>query len=171
MENSLFKHNLKYLTQNLYDLCDFTVSAEVPETETNEYGAGTYTVNNLKVITRTAKVTPKKIGQFVAIWQRDENGITQPQHIEGNFDLMVINCQTATNFGQFTFPKSALTKHNIISTPTKRGKNGIRVYPPWDEAINQQAVKTQAWQLQYFLHISPTTNSDRAKKFYTQQGK
>lgn len=167
MENSLFNQNLKYLTHNLYDLCGFTVGAEVPETETNEYGAGTYTVNNLKVITRTAKVTPKKVGQFVAIWQRDENGITQPQHVEGDFDQLVINCQTNNNFGQFIFPKTALAKHNIISTPTKRGKNGIRVYPAWDDAINKQAVKTQAWQLQYFLPISPITSSERAKQLYT----
>ncbi|MGL1919416.1 MAG: MepB family protein [Hyphomicrobiales bacterium] len=166
MGNILFEQNLKHLTKNLFELCGYNVATPLIDAESSEYGAGTYIVNNRKIITRTAKITPKKVGQFVAIWQRDKNGITQPQHIEGEFDLMIINCQNGTQFGQFIFPKSALAKYGIIATETKRGKNGMRVYPPWDVAINKQAIKTQTWQLNYFLDISNNVDITRAQQLY-----
>lgn len=152
---------------NVYTKCGFAYTAPIADTESTEYQACTYKVNNLRIIARTAKITPKKVGQFVAIWQRDENGITQPQHIDDNFDLLIINCQDGKNHGQFVFPKPALAKNNIISTPTKRGKNGIRVYPPWAKPTNNQAVKTQAWQLQYFLNLTKAPNPELAKTLYT----
>ena len=167
--NSTFYQNLKLAQKYIYEPCDFTISQAAADKESDEYGAGTYKLNNIRVITRTAKITPKKIGQFVAIWQRDDDGITQPQHVDGEFDLMVINCQDGDRFGQFVFPKAALAKHGIISTSNKRGKNGIRVYPVWDKAVNKQAMKTQAWQLGYFLVVDENSDLKRAKRLHSEQ--
>ncbi|PCI87974.1 MAG: MepB family protein [Hyphomicrobiales bacterium] len=166
---TIFSQNLSFIQKQLYQPLNFTISHATKDKESNEYGAGTYKLNQLTIITRTAKITPKKIGQFVAIWQRDQQGITQPQHIDDKFDLLVINCANGDKFGQFVFPKTALAKHGIISTTQKRGKNGIRVYPSWDKAINKQAVKTQNWQLGYFLEFSLEIDLGRAKQLYSEQ--
>lgn len=165
----MFTQNLNLVQKNLYIPCGFKLSVTSADAESSEYGAGTYKLNGLKIITRTAKITPKKIGQFVAIWQRDQNGITQPQHIDDEFDLLVINCADGDKFGQFIFPKTALAKHGIISTVQKHGKNGIRIYPPWNKAINQQAIKTQNWQSNYFLKMTGKIDLDRAKQLYSEQ--
>ena len=45
--------------------------------ESTEYNACSYTVNGQKIIERTAKITPKKIGQFVTCWKRNIDGITE----------------------------------------------------------------------------------------------
>ncbi len=103
-----------------------------------------------KTIERTSKITPKKIGQFVSIWKRNEDGLTIPFDESDDFDFMIINCYFNEKIGKFIFPKSILIEQNIISIRNKGGKRGIRVYPPWDRAINKQAMKTQAWQVVYW---------------------
>lgn len=106
------------------------------------------------IIIQNARITPKKIGQFVSIWKRNEAGKTQPYTEDDDFDSMIINCKRGENSGVFTFPKSVLINQNIISTKIKTGKMGMRVYPSWDTATNKQAMSTQKWQLEYFIKIS-----------------
>lgn len=103
-----------------------------------------------KTIHRTANITPKKIGQFVSIWKRNQEGITVPYEISDDFDFMIISTKKDNKAGQFIFPKAALLEQGIISTENKEGKRGIRVYPPWDTPENKQAIKTQAWQVVYW---------------------
>lgn len=45
----------------------------------------------------------------------------------------------------------------------------MRVYPPWDKAINRQAQKTQKWQIDYFLEIPKNSETDliRAQTLYS----
>ena len=45
----------------------------------------------------------------------------------------------------------------------------MRVYPPWDNMLNKQAIKTQNWQIKYFLTIKNdnSTNLDLTKKLLT----
>ena len=65
------------------------------------------------------------------------------------------------------FPKQVLVAKNIVSNKLKEGKRGFRVYPPWDEAKNKQAITTQKWQLNYFLSIkSDTINLEKAKEIF-----
>jgi hypothetical protein len=61
----------------------------------------------------------------------------------------------------------------IITRNNKDGKRGIRVYPPWDIAINKQAEKTQLWQTKYFLTIKKdnSTDLDLTRKLFTQTDK
>ncbi|OKP96486.1 MepB family protein [Paenibacillus sp. P46E] len=57
-------------------------------------------------------------------------------------------------FGQFVFPKDILLKQNILRSASTKGKMAIRVYPSWDSPSSKQAMKTQKWQLPYFVDMS-----------------
>ena len=50
----------------------------------------------------------------------------------------------------------------IFSQNKKQGKRGIRVYPPWDKTENNQARKTQAWQIKYFLSLNAENSTTKA---------
>ena len=119
-------------------------------------------VNEARIIFREAKITPKKIGHFVSVWRRNELGVTQPYELTDEFDFYIIKCQSGNKIGQFVFPKDELAKREIVTTKESEGKRGFRVYPPWDKAENKQAIKTQAWQLNYFHHIDSEIDLKKA---------
>jgi hypothetical protein len=132
---------------------DNAITNIVNSPESKEYDACTFTIKSKKIIYRTAKITPTKVGQFVTIWKRNKLGITEPFTNADKFDFIIISCKSKNNFGQFIFPKSILIKNGIVTTVNKDGKRGIRVYPSWDKTINPQAIKSQAWQLLYFIKM------------------
>ncbi|WP_017257459.1 MepB family protein [Pedobacter arcticus] len=125
--------------------------------ESKEYSACCFKIKEQTIEFRTSKITPKKVGQFVAIWKRNAEGITQPFDEKDNFDYFIIACETEKRFGAFVFPKSVLVEKKIIAINGFGGKRGIRVYPTWDVANNPQSKKTQAWQCQYFME-QPSPN-------------
>ncbi|TCC91999.1 hypothetical protein EZ428_09690 [Pedobacter frigiditerrae] len=139
--------------REFYNKFEFDFSNLKTEKESVEYDACTFQLNGKSIIHRSSKITPTKTGQFVTIWNRNENGQTEPFHINDNFDLIIISSRNGDLFGQFIFPKSVLIKKGIISSDKKQGKRGIRVYPTWDLTINKQAQKTQQWQTEYFVEI------------------
>jgi len=118
--------------------------------ESSQYKACSYTINGMNIIERTAKITPKKMGQYVTCWTRNIDGITSPYNEVDYIDFFIIKVSSNKNKGWFKFPKTALIKHGILSTATKDGKRGFRVYPIWDTPVSKQAKKTQDWQLPYF---------------------
>ncbi|RKR06476.1 hypothetical protein CLV91_3331 [Maribacter vaceletii] len=124
------------------------------EKESLEYEACTYNLNFFKVISRKAKVTPKKNGQFVTVWKRNQENITTPFNYEDDFDFIIIYCKKGENTGVFIFPKQILIQEKIISTNKRDGKRGFRVYPSWDTPTNLTAQNTQNWQLNYHIKLS-----------------
>jgi hypothetical protein len=156
-------HNAKTL---VYDKCDFNFGELIVEDESQEYGACTFRLNGLKIKFRISKITPTKTGQFVTIWKRNKEGITQPFDLTDEIDFVIISSQNGNDFGQFIFPKPVLLDKGIMTGKNKEGKSGIRVYPPWDTVTNKQAEKTQLWQTKYFLTInsSDKTNLNLAKQ-------
>lgn len=128
------------------------------ELESSEYGACRFFINNCNVLFRTAKITPTKIGQFVTLWKRIDEGPIQPFDSFDPLDLFLISVRKENYSGVFIFPKSVLISKGIVSDK-KEGKRAIRVYPSWDITTNKQAQKTQKWQLEYFLEI-PQESSD-----------
>nr|WP_255509225.1 MepB family protein [Flavobacterium sp. J27] len=118
-----------------------------------DYGACTFELNDKKIQHRVAKITPTKVGQFVTIWKRNQQGITEPYHVTDALDFIFITTIENEKIGQFIFPKSVLAENAIISSDQKEGKRGIRVYPPWGEVTSKQALKTQSWQTKYFVTI------------------
>jgi len=143
---------------------DLEISQVVVEPESSEYGSCTFILNNLKILFRTAKITPTKTGQFVTLWKRINQGLIQPFDNTDPIDLFMISVRKDNHFGLFVFPKEVLITKEIVSDK-KEGKRAIRVYPPWDVTTSKQAQKTQKWQLDYFLEIPKNQifDTNRAK--------
>lgn len=158
--------SLKSIQNNIYNKCGLALSDFKTESESKEYDACQFKLNGLDVISRSAKVTPKKAGQFVTFWNRNGNGPIEPFHESDPIDFFVVNIQAEDKFGQFVFPKSELIKKGVISTTKKEGKRAIRVYPIWDIAKSKQAIRTQKWQLDYFYEIGEATDLEKVKGLY-----
>ncbi|MGL4583572.1 MAG: MepB family protein [Flavobacterium sp.] len=132
---------------------DTTISSVQMMSEKNEYRACSFILRDKRIIYREAKVTPKKIGLFVAIWQRNAVGVTEPYHADDEFDYMMIGVKTDTDTGYFLYPKAVLVNLGIISTETKEGKRGMRIYPKIEDGMNKQALKTYQSQVPFFYKV------------------
>ncbi|GLF92388.1 mep operon protein MepB [Bacillus safensis] len=152
-----FYNVLTYVNKMFYEPNHLSLKAVREEVQNSDYGAGLFQLNSKSIRFRVAKITPTKIGQFVAFWEKDEENKNQPFSYEKATDLLVINTFTSGNdFGQFVFPKEVLVKHNILKTDTTKGKMAIRVYPSWENPASKQAIETQKWQLEYFVGMNNT---------------
>ncbi len=167
---NLFHGDLKIAKELVYDKCGFDLTDLKLNSESVEYGACSFRLNGKAIQHRVSKITPTKTGQFVTIWKRNKDGITEPFDISDDIDFIVITSKIGDNFGQFVFPKSVLVDKGIITRNGKEGKRGIRVYPPWDIVTNKQAEKTQGWQTKYFLTIKnhDSTDLNLTKKLFTR---
>lgn len=119
----------------------------------NEYDSCELEIKNYKIIYRTAKITPKKPGAFVAIWKKDPSNRNIPFAMEDDLTHMVIYVEENHNKGVFIFTKQDLAALQIISHPTSKGKMGIRLYPIWSENLNPQASKSKDKQSPFFYII------------------
>lgn len=155
-----FHNDLKLAKELVYDKCGFDFTNAILYKESLEYGACTFELNGKKIQYRVAKITPTKTGQFVTIWKRNKEEITTPFDVSDPIYFIIISARKDDNFGQFIFPKSVLFKEGILSGNNKKGKRGIRVYAPWDLTENKQAIKTQQWQIAYFLEIKDNNSID-----------
>ena len=162
--------NLKTIKDNIYKPLGFELTHFNLEKESQEYGACTFQLNGLQILSRNAKVTPTKIGQFVTLWKRLNNGPIQPFDASDNIDFVVVNVRSENQIGQFVFPEKLLLEKGVFTKPSKEGKRAIRLYPLWDKPTSKQALKTQQWQLDCFLAIDEGGKTDiqRAKKLYSK---
>jgi hypothetical protein len=160
---TILHQDLAGIKSLLYDPCGFKCSQLIKETESAEYGAYTFQLNDFFIRFRVAKITPTKTGQFVTLWKRIGNKPIQPYDISDQIDFFVVSTRKDNYFGQFVFPKVVLHEQGILSVNGKGGKRAIRVYPPWDNDLNKQAQKTQRWQINYFLEIPQDNKIDYAR--------
>ena len=168
LEDSVFlSKNLSIAKELVYDICGFTFSELQPETESQDYEALDFKIDNRPVKFRSAKITPTKTGQFVTLWKRNKSSVIEPFDYSDSIDFVIVSVQKENLLGQFVFPKDVLLKKGIFTTETKEGIRATRVYPPWDETTSKQAQKTQQWQLNYFYEISPNTDLSTFKKLFT----
>lgn len=156
---SLFHRDFKMAKELVYDKCGFELANLKIHLESTAYGACSFKLEGKTIQFRVSKITPAKIGQFVTIWKRNKDGITEPFNVLDDLDFIIITSKSGDNFGQFIFPKSVLADKGIIAGNGKEGKRGIRVYPPWDIATSIQAEKTQSWQIRYFLNMNKDDTS------------
>jgi hypothetical protein len=147
----------------VYEANGFTCSPPVPEPESAEYAAYELTLNGSAIRFRAAKITPTKLGQFVTVWKRSKSGPIRPFDTSDCVDFFVISTRDGAHFGQFVFPQRVLCEHDIVSSNAAGGKRAFRVYPPWVTPTSRQAQRTQAWQLDYFLHIHEDDLIDPAR--------
>ncbi|WP_366139784.1 MepB family protein [uncultured Winogradskyella sp.] len=158
--------NLNQIKTEIYDKCSLEISDFKIEAESKEYDACRFQLNGLNILNRNAKITPKKVGQFVTFWKRNENGPIEPFDENDQIDFYTVNVRTENEFGQFVFPKSVLIRKGIISTEKKEGKRAFRVYPNWDIPKSKQAERTQKWQLNYFYQINVSTDLQKVTELY-----
>jgi hypothetical protein len=151
--------NLNKIKTEVYDKIELEISDFKIERESEEYDACQFKLNGRNIISRKAKITPKKVGQFVTFWKRNENGLIEPFNETDQIDFYAVIVRTENEFGQFVFPKSVLIIKGIISTERKEGKRAFRVYPNWDIVKNKQAERTQKWQLDYLYLFRSTVIS------------
>lgn len=164
MDNNMMRKNPNPAT--IYNPLNLLISNLKIEVESKEYNACRYTFNGLKIISRSAKITPKKLGQFVTFWKRSGNGPIEPFEESDDFDFFVVNIRFEEKFGQFVFPKAVLIKKGIISTDKKEGKRAFRVYPSWDVVESKQAMQSQKWQLEFFREIDDNADLEQVLKLY-----
>jgi hypothetical protein len=157
--SSCYHHDLKLANELAYAPSGMKLESMKLESESQEYGATTFTVMNKKIKFRVAKITPTKVGHFVAIWKR-ENGITKPHDIEDPYDFFVISALDKDDFGQFIFNKSALLENKLITSESTAGKRGVRLYPSWVKAPSKQSKKSQELQCKSFIEIDCCNSED-----------
>jgi len=164
-----FRHDLKIAQEMVYDPCGFEFKNLSLNAESTEYGACSFELDGKKIQYRVSKITPTKNGQFVTLWKRNQEGITEPFDINDEIDFIIVTTRSGDNFGQFIFPRFVLAEKGIISQNNKSGKRGFRVYPPWDAPKSRQAETTQNWQLHYFLTLKTDGSTDLGlvKKLFT----
>ncbi|MDD2984350.1 MAG: MepB family protein [Crocinitomicaceae bacterium] len=158
--------NLIQIKAEIFDACGFQFSDFQIEEESREYDACQFRINGLHVISRTAKITPKKAGQFVTFWKRNKQGPIEPFHFADDIDFFVVNVRFENRFGQFVFPKSILVQKGIISIEKKEGKRAFRVYPIWDVVESKQALQSQKWQTNYFFELDASPDLEKIKGAY-----
>lgn len=147
----------------IFKPCGLALSCFKAELESQEYYASNFQINGLKVKFRKAKITPTKTGQFVTIWKRNKNGITEPFDFKDDFDFVLIYLISENKSGIMFFPKGTLADKGIIKYNEIKGKCGIRVYAPWDKTMSKQAQLTQLWQAKHFIDLSTSNKIDFVK--------
>lgn len=162
-------NNLNQIKTVIYDKCGFEISNFKLEPESTAYDACRFKLNRQHIISRSAKITPKKVGQFLTFWKRNANGFIEPFEEVDLFDFFIVNVRIENWFGQFVFPKSILIKKGIISTEKKEGKRAFRVYPNWDIVKNKQAQQTQKWQLDYFYEVNVSSDLEKVVRLYNKK--
>ena len=164
-----FNKSLSYVCKKIYEPAGFVVQSMEEEKQNEKYGAGIFRLSATSIRFRVAKITPNKIGQFVAIWEKDDNNKNQPFSFDESPDFLVVTTfNNDEHFGQFIFPKTLLLEKGIVSGKHSKGKMGIRVYPDWDQPNNEQALNTKKWQEQYFVNFSEANDKtiSRLKQLY-----
>lgn len=154
-----FYEALTYLTKEVYQPIGLCVKSAREEPQNAKYGAGIIELSSKTIRFRVANPTHIKIGQFVSIWEKDEMNTNQPYSYDKSPDFLVVTTFTNEHkIGQFVFPRGVLIEQDILSSSSTKGKMGIRVYPIWDKPTGKQALKTQRWQLPYFVDMSKVDN-------------
>jgi len=159
-------NNLNRIKTEVYDKCALEISDFELEPESKEYDACRFELSGRRIISRSARITSKKEGQFVTFWKRNGNGPIEPFNASDPIEFYTVNARNENQFGQFVFPKSVLIQKGIISTENKEGKRAFRVYPKWDVTKSKQAERTQKWQLLYFYEINNSTDLKGVSRLY-----
>lgn len=127
-----------------------TISILSDEHQNSEYGGCIAKINGVVHRVRVAKITAKKVGQFVAVWEKNSEMKNQPFDVSQSPTMLSVFVSDGRQRGVFTFSQSVLQEYGIYTSACGTGKMAFRLYPVWDMPQSKQAIKTQKWQLQYF---------------------
>ena len=158
----MIHETLVMMQDRVWQPAGFASSEIAPELESADYCAHTLLLNGRRILFRAAKTTPTKVGQFVTLWKRSQEGPIRPVDMDDGVSTFVIHAALGAGLGQFVFPVQALARHGVVSVDGRGGKRAMRVYPPNVVSTNTQARRTQAWQCEYFLPIDAHVAQIRA---------
>ena len=99
---------IELINDRVFQVCGIVLENVETEIESQEYFAHNFELNKQKAKFRMAKITPTKTGQFVTIWKRNENKITEPYNIDDEFEFYIIATRQEEKFGVFIFDKTIL---------------------------------------------------------------
>ncbi len=177
-----YKETLHSLLNSEFIPAGYTITKNIeldPVPESAKYQALNFSLNNKNIVYRKGKVTPDRPGAFLSVWQRPSSpSINKNKPIPLNSDELdflfvhvqkqehanttsTIEAMDTPSGGVFIFPVSILIQKGIVSSTTKKGKTGFRVFPPWSQdrgvvatkVFSESGKKTQRWQLPYFVKI------------------
>ncbi len=155
--------DLQLLNDYLAEVLDVSIENIRQDQESETYFGFNFKLNNHHIKFRKAKITPRKIGQFVSLWRRNSQGKTEAFADDEDYNFYIIMTKSDDNIGFFLFPKIILAEHHILSSLGKDGKRGFRVYPELDFPNNQQAVKTKSWQQTFFINMKSLNPNEKQK--------
>jgi len=129
------------------------------EKESAEYGSVRFEMDGQTCLYRQAKHTPKKVGQFAALWKRPAmSGEIAPFDYDDGIDRVIILVGEHPRFGVFVFPCRLLVEKDIFSEKSIGGKRAFRVYAPWVMMPSAaQAKRAKIWQCDHFVELTDTT--------------
>lgn len=145
---------LELINEYVFKVCGVKLTNVEMESESREYFAHTFELDKQRVKFRMAKITPTKTGQFVSIWKRNKNGVTEPHSVFDEFEFYIIATRHEKRFGVFIFNKTVLSENKVLTNSINEGKRGTRVYPTWDLTTSAQALKTKNWQTKCFIEFT-----------------
>lgn len=119
-----------------------------------DYEGMNFVINQEFYCTRLGKKTPSKNGYFLALWRKNIEGQNIPYDCYSNLDYLLVIVKEGSLQGHFKFPKSVLVEKGILSNENLIGKMAFRVYAPWNKDLNISALRTQVWQIKYFIDTS-----------------
>ena len=160
---TVLQEELNTCNRYIFQPLGLGITSPIWDKESLEYVACHFNIKGKKILFRKAKITPTKTGQFVTLWKRIEEGPIAPFSEKDKVHLALIIVQQEEHRGHFVFTVSVLMNKEIFTTANKEGKRGFRVYPPWDKPTSKQAIRTQAWQLDYFIAYGEGIKIDNKK--------
>lgn len=113
----------------------------------NNYNGCNFKIDNKLICYREAKKTPKKAGYFVVLWRKGING-NEPYSERDLIDLYIIDIP---NKGFFIFPKTIMIHRSILMNNKSKGKMGFRIYIGDEKLTNEEAMRTETWQMEYYV--------------------
>lgn len=147
------------IEQLIFRTSKFRIVNLTQDNECREYFGFNFQLGSQQIKFRKAKLTPKKIGQFVTLWKRNLKGQTVPYNLDDGFEFYIILTEFAHKSGFFIFPKEVLARMGILTSSHGDGKRGFRVYPEWDVPNTRQGTRTKEWQGEYFIEINDEENT------------
>jgi len=163
----------KYFSPLGYKITKAVELDSVPEN--SKYEALIFSLNERRIVYRKGNVTPDRPGAFLSVWQRPvletDNGNKPIPLKSDELDYLFIQVEDESDRGLFIFPVATLKEKGIVSSATKKGKTGFRVFPPWSQdrgvvgtkVFSESGKKTQRWQLPYFIGIDKDGSIDSSE--------
>lgn len=170
-----YRDDVESLLINEFSSLGFNITADVSldtVVENAKYEALNFSLNDRRIVYRKGNVTPDRPGAFLSVWQRPvletSNGNKPVPLKSDELDYLFIQVEDESDRGLFIFPVATLKEKGIVSSATKKGKTGFRVFPPWSQdrgvvgtkVFSESGKKTQRWQLPYFIGIGKDGSID-----------